>query len=123
MSEMTDEQNKPVRSRDEQIVDLGARIFVGMRNHTDSMCEAQRHIEEAEARGAEEQRAKIDGTPSAYVRPDDFYCDEGDERFGPWSGTQSGKCTVPLYSRPANVAVLEGRIAELEKETQPLNLP
>lgn len=77
--------------------------------------------QEAEARGAEEQRWK-DGeardTPSAYVRPDDFYNDEGDERCGLWSGDQIGKYTLPLYTRPANIAALEAEIASLKEAEQ-----
>lgn len=116
---MTDEQNKPVRSRDEQIVDLGARIFVGMRNHTDSMCEAQRHIDEAEARGAAEERGKIADRqePSAWT----WVHDHGDigwrREFGikePHRCFDFIRDIAPLYTRPSNVAALGARVKELE---------
>ena len=121
-----DEQNKPVRSRDEQIEDLASQIFFGARNHTDGMFEAKRHIEEAEARGAAEQRRK-DGEGQEPMA----YCAElatmRDMETGEYSGwkwrLQDRPFHVPadsireyhaLYPKPANVAALEARIAELE---------
>ena len=104
-------QKNPVRSREEHIIELGARIFVGMRNHTDSMCEAQRYIDEAEARGAAEQRRK-DGEGR---KASQFYAN------GCYYTTLQAALRdhprpviIPLYTHPANVAALEGRIAELE---------
>ncbi|MCW4579186.1 hypothetical protein [Gluconacetobacter entanii] len=48
-----------MRSREEQIIYLGSRLFVGNRNLTDANCEAQRHIDEAIQRGRELERAEM----------------------------------------------------------------
>ena len=80
------------------------------------------------ARGAAEQRRKDAEGPVAYTsqidldrvrkgKSGDIYSTQK------WEGSDDAVFTIPLYTHPANVAVLEGRIAELEKETQPLNLP
>ena len=115
---MSDEQNEPVRSRDEQIEDLASQIFFGARNHTDGMFEAKRHIEEAEARGAAEQRRK-DGEgqePVYQVYRGDYY-GWFDCKKSEWEeDDRDPEHKRVLYTHPANVAALEGRIAELEKE-------
>ena len=116
---MSDEQNEPVRSRDRQIVGLGARIFVGMRNHTDSKCEAQRHIEEAEARGAEEQRRKdAEGQePAGYASRGalEHLATRSAPRVQNLYGYSDNRWDIPLYTHPANVAALEARVKELEE--------
>ncbi|XQZ98872.1 hypothetical protein ACOZ4Y_02770 [Komagataeibacter rhaeticus] len=48
-----------MRSREEQIIYLGARLYVGNKNLTDANCEAQRHIDEAIQRGRELERAEM----------------------------------------------------------------
>jgi len=55
---MTDQKNPP-RTREEQIIHLGAHIFVGQKNLTDANCRAARNIDEAEARGRAEALAEL----------------------------------------------------------------
>ena len=124
MSQNT-EQN--VRTRDAAMIDQyvnGARFgwACGRANDFDALKEKidqkQKDRFHPEARGAEEQRRKDadeHDVPSAWVRPDDFYNDEGDERFGPWTSEQIGEYTIPLYTRAINVAALEARVKVMEE--------
>lgn len=121
------EQNKPVRSRDEQIGAIANDwIAEGMGPDIAHERSAQM-ILEAEARGAAEQRRKdAEGQePVAYTsqidldrvrkgKTGDIYSTQK------WEGSDDAVFTIPLYTHPANVAALEGRIAELEKERDAL---
>lgn len=75
----------------------------------------EQQIAEAEARGAREQRRKdAEGQePVAWVRRSEWD-DNWPMRAGIWRSCQLREFTIPLFDRPANVAALEGRIAELE---------
>jgi len=116
---MTHEQ-KPesaeFRTREAQKTALAEALEDGMSRHA-STEEAERHIAEAEARGAAEQRRKdAEGDdPKAWIVTQGFYVpfvtlDVGLLRGKPHS------IVTPLYTRPANVAALEDRVKELEAE-------
>lgn len=47
-----------MRSREEQIINLGAALYAGRNNLTDANCEAQHHIDEAIQRGRELEHAE-----------------------------------------------------------------
>ncbi|KXV12591.1 FAD-binding protein [Gluconobacter oxydans] len=118
--EMTDEQNKPVRSREEQISALWDALAEG-KSHPNSDIysnAAAAHVDEAEARGAAQQRRK-DGEgqePVAWIDASEL--PERGNNMGTSEASLSPRKThyetTPLYTHPANVAALEGRIAELE---------
>ncbi|MBF0850474.1 hypothetical protein HKD27_05985 [Gluconobacter sp. R75690] len=123
---MTNEQNKPVRSREEQIGAIANDwIAEGMGPDIAHERSAQMVLE-AEARGAAEQRWKdAEGqTPFAYVDPTDIEqpfvrlgsADIEIRKTAAWSYTQ------PIYTRPANVAAMEARIAELEAWARELEM-
>lgn len=130
------EQNKPVRSRDEQIVGFATMLMaLAASKPADgdpeaAMETAKNHITEAEARGAAEQRRKdAEGQePVAWryeVKRMGYWVSR-EVGYGPrvWEWYWDGKrpdptdpdCrnVSPLYERPANVPALEARIAELE---------
>lgn len=115
---MTDEQ-KPesaeFRTREAQVADLSSLFF----NFCDPRGVARSQILEAEARGAAEQRRKdAEGAePVAWIIAQGFYVpfvtlDAGLLRGRPHS------VITPLYTRPANVAALEDRVKELEREVK-----
>ncbi|MEW9272365.1 hypothetical protein [Gluconobacter oxydans] len=115
-------QNSAVRTRDEQI-----RYFLDICEDGALTQQAPttdfifRMLLEAEARGAEEQRRKdAEGQePFAYVSQEDANTPknvQGLEQFGEYCDKKYEYFQVPLYTRPANVAALEARIAELEAE-------
>ena len=116
---MTDEQNKPVRSREEQAKVLISRINDMTMDYPSR--EIPLALAEAEARGAAEQRRKdAEGQePVGYaLRPEM----ELRKAFNVWPSPMATRTdwNVPLYSHPANVAALEGRIAELEGKRERL---
>ncbi|AQS90491.1 hypothetical protein A0U94_05400 [Gluconobacter albidus] len=123
---MTQEQKGAVRARDEQISDFSSDLLVEKQLKNSVVLKDRLHVEltEAEARGAEEQRRKDaeDCAPRYQVwnnNPgfwDDCPEDEEDWR---WEHATEADRRI-LYTRPANVAALEARIAELEGENTTL---
>ena len=117
---MTDEQNKPVRSRVEQIEDLASQIFFGARNHTDGMFESKRHIQEAEARGAAEQRRK-DGEEQEMRRENALLRTAISTIASYAGGYAKPTCTVEFLAHAVpeevrlRVAALEDRVRVLEE--------
>jgi len=117
---MTHEQ-KPesaeFRTREEQEVYLGARIYAGSKNLTDAIYEAGEHIREAEARGAAEQRRKDAGgnEPVAWALRPEMKLRAA---FSAWPAPMATRndWNVPLYTRPANVAALIAEAVAAERE-------
>ncbi|MBS1079141.1 hypothetical protein [Gluconobacter kondonii] len=120
---MTDDQSKPVRSRDEQVESayLNDGDFTLFQEFDRDDFENQ--LKEAEARGAAEQRQKDaeNQAPSAWT----WQHDHGDigwrREFSikePRGDFDFVRGITPLYTHPANVAALEARIAELEAENR-----
>ena len=140
---MTDEQNKPVRSRDAQVEALAKAIgpekvfpLLNEEYQQEIRERAQHHIEEAEARGAEEQRRKDAGEEKdladwifknlvwAFGREDYTFIKVGDSlpdncmaTLGDLIDNHGLRMIDPKTGKAeiANVAALEARIAELEE--------
>ncbi|GFE97725.1 hypothetical protein [Gluconobacter sp. Gdi] len=118
---MTQNTEQNVRTRDEQIDALADGIAREGYADTPDYALAERHILEAEARGAEEQRRK-DGEGQKPVAWH-YYDEEDDDGRGGWRYSSSKLSSRyedvhPLYDRPANVTALEARIAELKEAEQ-----
>ncbi|MBF0859380.1 hypothetical protein HKD24_09155 [Gluconobacter sp. LMG 31484] len=114
-------QNSAVRTREEQIEALTSQFGEeGTFSYVDDRDAATRHILEAEARGAAEQRRKDaeEQEPFAYVSQIDANTPkspQGLEQFGEYCDKKCDYFQVPLYTHPANVAALEARVKELEE--------
>lgn len=112
------DQKSAFRTRDEQL----ASLMDVVSPHAEYPYAArilERHLLEAEVRGAEE-RGRYSGQPTGWVHPAllaDMHIGDNrpeSERFTVLSRAKIGARDIPLYTRPANVAALEARIAELE---------
>jgi len=117
------EQNGAFRTRNEQQTALIAIIEVGdMVDPFKRMEAAKLHILEAEARGAAEQRRK----DAEGQKPVAWCLVTSDQQIingihvekchaEDWKHRRASDTLTPLYTHPANVAVMEARIAELEE--------
>lgn len=115
------EQKSAVRTFGQQVVALGECLFFSDRiSLLDSTDIASRHIQEAEARGAEEQRRKdAEGYEPVYQIKlkggNGSWQDVADlETYQEFIEPHWLRRT--LYTRPANVAALEARVKALEVE-------
>lgn len=118
------EQN--VRTRDEQIDALAKAIgpekiyrLLSDEYRAEINACAKRHILEAEARGAAKERevARKGHTPFGWADKTEMRVNMP---FACWPKPPSNdpRLTIPLFTRPANVAALEARIAELTEAEQ-----
>ncbi|WP_215745948.1 hypothetical protein [Gluconobacter sp. P1C6_b] len=116
---MIDEQNKPVRTRDEQIEALASQFGEeGTFSYVDDRDAATQHIAEAEARGAAEQRRKDAERqePVAWAIPGQLPSEAFPHCELVLYRRKASHNTLPLYTHPANVAALEDRVGKLEGE-------
>ena len=116
---MTDEQNKPVRSREEQAKALISRINDMTMDYPSR--EIPPALAEAEARGAAEQRRKdAEGQEAVAwcLMTSDQQIINGIHmekcHAEDWKHRRASDTLTPLYTHPTNVAAQEARIAELE---------
>lgn len=102
-----------MRTREEQIKALTRRM------RWDAKRDAEAYIEEAEARGAAEQRRK-DAEGQEPVAWGDFAFMKKGQPFTAYLKPPHAdpKFNLPLYTRPANIVALESRIAELKEAEQ-----
>ena len=114
-------QNSGVRTRDEQIEALTSQFGEeGTFSYIDDWDAATRHILEAEARGAAEQRRKdAEGQkPIVWAHRNHIedvpYASRNKPFVVSTEDIYSPDVSVPLYTHPANVAALEAMVKELE---------
>ena len=114
---MTDEQNKPVRSREDQIEALASQFGEeDTFSYVDDRDAAAQHILEAESRGAAEQRRKdAEGCRAVHQwRPAKGMAWHDCTKKQQDTEASLGYETRTLYTHPANVAAMEDRVRELE---------
>lgn len=133
---MTKAENSAVRTRKEQARDLASDMHLWGKSSLDvRLIAAARQIKEAEARGAAEERRKGGEGCERWEFEEPEYHDQGmgcglEDRgiHDRYQAMEYGwdqaveRCIerIPeeLYTRPANVAALEARIAELTEAEQ-----